>query len=350
MIKDALIRDGGIVDREMRPLSTRRRFRLSGPLPPRSGSSGSVLVLSLWVLSLLSLVALGLGVRAGLEARLRDYAWDEIRLVQAARMGQALCVAAMNSFQDLPAHSAVNQPWSQNPELFRDRPVEGGFVTLRHGRGGDVFYGMEDESARVNLNTAPPEILERLFAFSPEAVTALKPWWRPDAPREEAEEGAEERRVPARGSLRQVEEFLLVPGATPWVFRQVEDFITVHGNGRVNVNTADPRVLEAVGLSPSLSLKVDAYRRGEDREWGNEDDRAFADLEDLVPLLRDASPVSDEEALSFEQARGQLSVDSRAFRLNMTARLEDGRSERSFTLILSRAPQYPLVSWKERGR
>jgi general secretion pathway protein K len=54
------------------------------------------------------------------------------------------------------------------------------------------------------------------------------------------------------GSLETTEELLLVKGITQDVFERMRDFITVYGDGKININHASKRVIE------SLSEKMDA--------------------------------------------------------------------------------------------
>ncbi|MHC4641137.1 MAG: type II secretion system minor pseudopilin GspK [Planctomycetota bacterium] len=54
------------------------------------------------------------------------------------------------------------------------------------------------------------------------------------------------------GSLETTEELLLVKGITQDVFERIRDYITVYGDGKININCASKRVIE------SLSEKMDA--------------------------------------------------------------------------------------------
>ena len=54
------------------------------------------------------------------------------------------------------------------------------------------------------------------------------------------------------GSLETTEELLLVKGITPDVFGRMREFITVYGDGKININCASKRVIE------SLSERMDA--------------------------------------------------------------------------------------------
>jgi len=47
------------------------------------------------------------------------------------------------------------------------------------------------------------------------------------------------------------EELLLVKRITPQVFERIRDYVTVYGNGKININCASKRVIE------SLSIKMD---------------------------------------------------------------------------------------------
>jgi general secretion pathway protein K len=303
-------------------------------------------LVSLWVLTLLSLVVLGAAHGLGIETRLASYQWQETRLLAGARLA-LLSVADSLRASAPAAYDALNQPWSRSPEFFKDRAVEGGSFTLERREGDDVFYGCGDESGKIDLNSAPPDVLDALFAAAPGASAALQDWRdADDAPRPDGGEKDDYRGPsPRNASLRTLDELLLVKGVTPEVFRQVAPLVTVHGGSKVNVNTAAPGVFAALGLDPVLVEKITAYRRGDDGRAGTDDDGVFADLTDMARRL-DLTP---EENASLNKAlqRNLLGVRSLAWRLPLRIVLDDGAARNFHVVVAARSWPPRVLEWRE---
>lgn len=80
-----------------------------------------------------------------------------------------------------------------------------------------------------------------------------------------------------------LEELLLVKGITPELFYGTEDgtekipgisgYLTIYGDGKININTADAIVLQALSedLDESLIEELDDYRRNENNDLSNAD-------------------------------------------------------------------------------
>jgi hypothetical protein len=310
---------------------------------------GSVLIVSLWMVTILTLLALAFVHRTGVELRLTAYQWDEMRLLQGAEDALFVSRREFRRRQGAAPFGALNQAWSQAPGVFKDHPVPGGGFTVSHRAGEETLYGLEDEAGRINVNTAPPDVLERLFGGAAPAVLD----WR-DADDERRPGGAEKSDygsgAPRNGPFQSVEELLLVKGVTPSLYRQVQDLVTVDGNGQVNLNTASPAALAALGLGESLAVKIAAFRRGPDGKEGTGDDGVFSTADGAPGLLAKSQALSTGEAASLSGAlgRGLLTARAGALRLNVLARLEDGRSSRAFTIVVpAGAPVGVVLHWRE---
>jgi hypothetical protein len=137
---------------------------------------------------------------------------------------------------------------------------------------------------------------------------------------------------------------------TPLLYNELKDLVTVHGAGRVNINTAEARVLEAVGLERSLADKILEFRRGPDAAAGPEDDGVFPQTGSIAPVLAQFTTLTAEESASLLNALGQnrLTVQLDNVRLNISARLNDGRAFKEFSIVISaRNPPGRILSWRE---
>jgi general secretion pathway protein K len=147
---------------------------------------------------------------------------------------------------------------------------------------GHFTYAISDEEARLNLNTVPPDRIDRLLQCrgmdksDRDPVVASIQDWR-DSNDEHRLNGAEsddtylKLPVPYRarnGNFDAVAELLQVKGITPELYDGKEDEpglaedVTVKTPGPVNINTAGRRVLCALGLSDAEMNAIEQTRRG----------------------------------------------------------------------------------------
>jgi general secretion pathway protein K len=134
--------------------------------------------------------------------------------------------------------------------------------------GGHFSYRITDEEARLNVNTAPPDRIDRLLqklGVEREVRDVVRDSlqdWR-DSNDEHRLNGAEsdyylKLPVPYRAhntNLVSVAELLQIRGVTREIYAGDGDkpglanFLSVKSSGQVNINTASPTVLAALGLS-----------------------------------------------------------------------------------------------------
>jgi len=134
---------------------------------------------------------------------------------------------------------------------------------------GEFSYRITDEEARINLNTATPDRLDRLLiAAGLDKQTrdtvgdSLQDWKDPDDLRRingaESEDYYLKQPVPYRarnGALQDTAELLQIRGVTREMYRGspnspgLADLTTVVGRDTINMNTASAPVLAALGLS-----------------------------------------------------------------------------------------------------
>jgi general secretion pathway protein K len=146
---------------------------------------------------------------------------------------------------------------------------------------GQFTYRLRDEEALLNINTAQPGRLDALLEglgvqrVDRDVIVDSVQDWR-DANEEHRLNGAEsddyylKLPVPYRarnGNLESVNELLQIRGITPALFHGADgkpglaDVLTVRTVGQVNINTAHPLVLRALGLSVAEITTVLQTRR-----------------------------------------------------------------------------------------
>lgn len=144
---------------------------------------------------------------------------------------------------------------------------------------GHFSYRLTDESARINVNSAPAARLDLLLRtlgvdkIERDVIVDSIQDWR-DANEEHRLNGAEsdyymKLPVPYRahnGSLESIAELLQVKGVTPALFNGtperpgLSDLLTVRARS-ININTASKTVLTALGLSEAEIVEIEATRR-----------------------------------------------------------------------------------------
>lgn len=149
---------------------------------------------------------------------------------------------------------------------------------------GAFTYRITDEEARLNLNTSPPDRVDRLLqALGVEKrdrdviVDSIQDWR--DGNEDHRLNGAESEDyylklpVPYRArnaNLDSIQELIQIRGVTPRIFNGSErtpglvDLVTVKSPGStVNINTAGDRVLRSLGLSEAdISMIMQTRRSG----------------------------------------------------------------------------------------
>ena len=151
---------------------------------------------------------------------------------------------------------------------------------------GETMVEVVPETAKLNINTSPPEDLMRLLlalgmdpARAQEAVLAIVDWRRPGGNSEfdSFYLSLTPSFLARHASFEETEELLLVKGITPDLYyggynRDAEgrlvprtglkDCVSVYGaTDRFDVNTAPPPVLAAFGIPPDAVAAIVARRR-----------------------------------------------------------------------------------------
>lgn len=246
------------------------------------GERGFALLSVMLVLALLAVVVTEFSMSTRLESSMVRSYRDGVLAGHLAEAGiqQALreilgpgTVAALDddgsmSFYRVPDGSALTIKLSRLP---RQR--------VRLG-AGEFSYRISDEESRINVNTAPPERIDRLLtAIGLDKQTrdivgdSLQDW--KDADELHRVNGAEsedyylKQAVPYRarnGLLQDTAELLQIRGVTRDMYRGIQgtaglgDLVTVAGGETINMNTAPAPVLRALGLSEAEVSEITSAR------------------------------------------------------------------------------------------
>ena len=314
-----------------------------------------------WVVLLLSLFAVGVGSQALGTVNLSERLSEQLRCAYVVRAGLQMTALALEN-DSTPSMDGLADAWADNPLMFQDHDVAGvSFqVTSNANADGRPRYGLQDEERRINLNTAPEDVLKRLLEREAvmheddavKAAAAIIDWRDDDT--DEQPDGAEQSYYQSLrqaydckdGPFENVEELLLVRGISPTVYQRVEPWVTVYGSGLINLNTAGEPVLYALGLSAQGVSGLLSYRSGEDGTEMTSDDRALISVTNLESDLQPYVPTEDLARLSVLVREKLLSVRSEAFRFHVQAQTPHAWSRMEASGVLDRAGR--VVLWTER--
>ena len=262
----------------------------------------------IWALVFFAVLSVGItrvvASQAGLLQRVEGWVLGEAAMRSA-------CGHARREIQN------KKEPYWSQADLMRERAVEFGIARVR--------YHFVDQESRININAAPQDVLARLPGLGPDLATKIL--------------ASPLRPFPVTEALLWVEDL------DEKAFAACRDHITVHSNTRVNINTASPVVLQALGLEAVLATAIDTARRGPDGDPGTDDDGIFEDTGSietvLAPVLRMTQ--AQKERLDSLFNAGMLGVSSENFTLKAVVDVL-GKRVMDYDIVLS---AYKVMRWQE---
>lgn len=274
-----------------------------------TSQQGFALITAMGVLSALLIMGLSLSVAA------RSDLWQTRRFQDAAAaefLAKGGVEWTIHYLNGLDAQGRLWQaPWQDQPAVFRQHVLKPGTIDISYTDAtGATHYGLQDEEARVNVQTAPVDVLTALPGGTQAIAAAIV------AQRQ-------------RKRLTMPEELVslgIIPAALYYGRaggQGMGDYLTVWGSGKINLNTAPEVVLAALpGMSSAIVEAIMQYRAGEDQQPGSADDRYFREITDLRSLQG-----IDPAALA--RLEPWLTVVPTAFRVIATGRVVNGQGAAS---------------------
>ncbi|HNV85995.1 MAG TPA: type II secretion system protein GspK [Candidatus Omnitrophota bacterium] len=332
---------------------------------------GSVLIVVLWVLAVLSLLTVSLALLTRLNTQMASGRLKRIEtrehLESAVQFARYLIESDPHPQSDHPG-----DPWFGKHDLSEwlpETPIE---IDIR------------DEEGKINVNLASPELLKTLFGIlirngknldtDIEELSASIVRWRGN----EASFGTPTSYPNKKAPFESLEELLLIERITARDFETIKPFLTVYSprgdlSLRVNINTAPDEIIETLlqtvpGDEFSKQALLNALRAALQDAWQGK--QRFFRSEDLTPaeFLRklNLSTTSQTIALSGQLTRF-LTVNSAYFSVsvrdpsvkNLSAGItavigpSTGRSAAEFQATVQgpaffRSDALEILSWRER--
>jgi type II secretory pathway component PulK len=305
-------------------------------------NSGSLLIVASWMLILIALMIAGLAYRQNLQAKMLRY---ELGSLQSDWQ----LVGVMNGIRYLLEHdpeAAIDYP---DKEIFKLQKLKEKLPWMK-----ELDIQVVDEDSKINLNTASPECLKKLFELvnenekirgnQREMIQNILEWRGAKGGVRSDDQKSDVKAKP----FDSVEELLLVKEVTYPDYVILKNYLTVYNTqaggftSPVNINTASDLVLKCLIESFSadsndketLLEEILKYRTRKIDEKKME--RTYFTDTDLDPYrmieLMKLSPTITMVGL-LTQLRPLVTVDSQAFQLSIGIPIEKNRKRR-FEIVL----------------
>ena len=324
---------------------------------------GSALIVIMWSLFFLAILALAVNA----------YVWPQLefssRILGDAKARYLACAGverAMLETQNDPTedYDSLHDSWSDNDNAFNKVPLgSGSFSVMKSlpSAGSAAQYGLVDEESRININKATGDVLKNLLVNAAgvesdeaESIADSIIDWRDEddsLSKNGKESGYYEylsEPYPCKnGNFESPEELLLVGGMTRGIFDKIKDYITIYGDGTVNVNTAGVMTLAALGMDTSLAEKIIAFREQQSSEEGeNASGNVFTDASQITDALNKAQGLSGDEIGQLTRAAATLGVKSNNFRGVAAGSLSRQDRSEKIAFIYDRADKM-IKYWRE---
>lgn len=307
---------------------------------------GQVLLIILWILIILTVLAVRLGQDVSLILKLAASHTSKLKSYSFAKAGVSLAVKEIGRYDKQP-YSWLNDAWADNEKLFKkfcfaennDEFASVNYLKNDGTSAQKTVYGVSDEESKINLNTAPLELLvnflKELGMRNPEQLADNICAWRGDKLIMLPDYG--DLGYTNKGELfSSIEELILVKDVTGELYAQIRDFVTVYGPGKININTCSLKILRVLMQSASadnvlaekMAGAIIQFRIGADMAEGTSDDCKFQDTAALAAIFTDTDSSS---VINQVIAKDLVTVKSDYFRIKANG--FSGKASTEITVI-----------------
>ena len=303
---------------------------------------GIVLLMVLWIMIILSAIALSFIYMMRLETKMAKYQLYAAQAFYLTKAGLNRAITQLTIDKKLNQQiDTLKESWSVNPRAYEDAALSRGSFNVK----------VIDESSKVNINIASPGLLRILPAIKDaenraEICDSIIDWRDADSNHEL--NGAEDNYYQSLpepydckdGPLDTIEELLLVKGIDENLLKTLKDIITVYGDGKINLNTAGLSVLSCLlGGNVDLAQNIIERRAGPDGQDGTKDDQPF-------------NSISEVKSIVGESAYGPFSklikVNSDIFRIISVGRVKDSKVAKKMEAVIDRGKSsIKLIYYRE---
>lgn len=331
---------------------------------------GFILIFALWVLGFLSVLAVGLasGVRQKiilvqkLDERGRMRYLLEAAVIQTKAYLRQQMAQAGGLYNPLFKANVHNNPSMFARIILGNDQASVAYAVNDNGPAQE-YFGIIDEERKININTTDPvtlaRLIERVLVFKPEQAQYLAASildWRLKGDSQLrgffSDDYYANLQFPYHKkdyNYEVMDELLLVEGVSKDIYKQLFPYVTIYGAGQVNINTAPPQVLAALGLEDAVIEKILAVRRGQDGVEATLDDHVFTKTFDVTAEVNAVLRLEPLEMRSIDalNLQGRLTTGSYFFVIGVQGRLGHGSAERAARAVYS-STENRILYWKEK--
>jgi general secretion pathway protein K len=236
---------------------------------------GVALIAALWLVVAIAAVALQFSMEAH-ERRAVGILASERGIQRAAALGAlALTQAKLEyALRVAPTGTNVQRLAASDPWLDVDS-LYSGTVNVD---SMEVDVQARDLGEKLNVNQLTENQLQSFFSFllgdyakSTQLAQSILDWRdadsipRPNGAERDAYIKAKMLALPTNGPFREIEELSNVMGMTPEIYAKVAPYLTTHGIGAVNINTAPIPVLRALPGMTDATINMIVQQRSQGR-------------------------------------------------------------------------------------
>ncbi len=323
----------------------------------RAGRRGSILIISLSLVAVLSVLAVSVGRQLSLDVRLTKYRLAREQAAALARSGVYLAIQRLardEAESDGKVYDWLGDEWATPPPSDpADGP--GGWVVPAPAQA-ELRIHISDEERKLRLNDATLQQLARLTGDEAVAQAIIDARDEPDAA-EDSPAGTPPY-FAKNGPFTAPEELADLPGMTPEHYEILQGHASPYpaSTEPLNLNTATPEVLGAAGLTERAVQLVLAYRDGPDGAEAHEQDGVFTEAGlAVLQTLKDAEGVDltgteDGNLLS----SGLFGVSSTVFTVVAEGVTAHPAARARVEAVVRRAacgeglPEPCIIAWRER--
>lgn len=317
-----------------------------------------VLIISLWVLLMLTILAVSIGHRVSLALRVSGYQRDALKAVYLARAG--INLAGTELQKDQNQYDGLDEVWSTGLDpvskkpLFESLEIEKGSgetFTVGYPYDEEQYLCMMDEERKININTATKDVLVVLLQeFSVTEAEALVDnirAWRGDQGTipEDAKDYSGLGYDCKEEAFVNIAELALVKDLPLSFCKAVQGLITIYGDGKLNINTVSEDALNIFcrGIARSLSVKEEfADTLTAKIIAARNQDGPFKVESDIASRI---SPTGDEEINILNGLKPNLVIKSNNFLIQ--AKGSVGRATKRLAVVVEKRVPLKIVYWQQ---
>lgn len=288
----------------------------------RKSEKGVALILTLLITAILVTLIVEVNYSTQVDLMIAGNFRNDLQAHYLAKSGINIAISYLKYDLENTDTDNLDEDWAKP---YPPVPVGDGFVNVR----------VEDENAKIDVNKVLDEklgpIIQRALSIlferadvDMEILNAIFDWIDPDVEGEAEDDYYGSLDPPygcKDGPLDILSELLMIRGVTDEVYEKVSKYLTVHSNGRININTVGKEVLMCLdeGIDEGIAEGIIEYRMETPFERQNlvEDLKALINNDEVYTRI---SPIID--------------VESNAFSITSTGRVE--RVEKAIRAVIDR--------------